>query len=101
MVAIGFEHVKTSRMHGCMHYPIIKVDPAGVNYFCNSLLWTRQTLGERPRMIPEAEYVTLSGFSSHECRRNLTDLQETAQWQGGADIPRCILERLLGDLESS
>ena len=85
------------------HVSLWKVDPAAVNHFCSSPLWTRQTLGGRARMIAESEYVTLTGaYSSNEARRNLTDFQETAQWQGGVDVPRCIFLRLMnGALDDS
>lgn len=73
-----------------------KVDPTSVNQWCSSPLWTRQTLGARPKQLAESDYVTLSAATSHEGRRNLTDFQETAQWMGGKDLPACILQRLVG-----
>ena len=36
---------------------------------------------------------------SHDGRRNLTDLQETAQWLGGVSVAKSILVGLLGNLE--
>ena len=38
-----------------------------------------------------------TGFpvSSAEGRRNYTDVQETAQWLGGTEIPNAILQALM------
>ena len=35
------------------------------------------------------------GVSSAEGRRNYTDLQETAQWLGGTEIPKAIIKDLM------
>ncbi|CAK9088579.1 Uncharacterized protein SCF082_LOCUS41831 [Durusdinium trenchii] len=74
-----------------------QVDRETVNVFCFSKLWLAQLTSETPRAIEESEFVVpmASGVSSAEGRRNYTDLQETAQWLGGLEIPKCILKDLL------
>eukprot|EP00435_Cladocopium_sp_Y103_P015413 s3816_g3.t1 len=52
--------------------------------FCSSALWTRQVLQDFPSAIAEKDFVVPGDVMLSHCeRRNLTDLQETAQWLGG------------------
>ena len=79
-----------------------EVDKSGINKFCFSKLWSAQICGQATA-INENQFVVpglLTGqiFSSAEGRRNYTDLQETAQWLGGQDVPTKILEELLKGL---
>lgn len=65
--------------------------------FITSTAWKLQafTEGNLPEAIPESEYLCpSSGLQSNDQRRNWTDMQETAQWVGGMDIPRKLLEHL-------
>lgn len=67
--------------------------------FCNSDLWSRQALAPTafPPAIQEKDFIVPGdGFQSHDGRRNLTDLQETAQWLGGPAVAKAILSGLLG-----
>lgn len=32
----------------------------------------------------------------HDARRNMTDMQETAQWLGGLPVPKAVLGALFG-----
>lgn len=67
--------------------------------FCQSSLWTRQALQTFPAALPERQFVVPNeNLLSHSERRNLTDLQETAQWMGGKGVPLAILEALTGSL---
>lgn len=69
--------------------------------FCSSDLWLRQAFeaGTFPAAIPESQFqVPGEGLTSHDGRRNLTDLQETAQWLGGSAVAKSILKGLLGRL---
>ena len=49
-----------------------------------------------PCAIPESEYIAPMSqkFTSNDNRKNWSDIQETAQWLGGCDIPRRLLESL-------
>ncbi|CAL1150712.1 unnamed protein product [Cladocopium goreaui] len=68
--------------------------------FCTSQLWLRQSLqlANFPKALDEKSFVVPGeAFLSHDTRRSLTDLQETAQWLGGQAVPQSILEALTGD----
>jgi len=70
--------------------------------FCGSDLWTRQALapGHFPAALQERDFIVPGEqLLSHDGRRNLTDLQETAQWLGGIPVAKSILMALLGNLE--
>ena len=77
-----------------------EIKPAAVNEFTSSSLWRLQgfgdgfpvAVGEQDFHIPSAR----SHLAGHDCRRNLTDAQETAQWVSGEDCMVKILEGLLG-----
>ena len=74
-----------------------------VNSFSNSSLWKLQglALDEVPQALPEGEFsvpATKSYLVSNDSRRNLTDIQETAQWLGGKNIFSKILSASLGPL---
>ena len=75
-----------------------KVEKEDVNCFASSKLWQSQLVSSAPRAIDESEFI-IPGcsaiVSSAEGRRNYTDLQETAQWIGGTEIPKLILKDLL------
>ena len=74
-----------------------QVDAESVNFFCASQLWRDQLVPTTCRAIQESEFVVPNGgaaLSSHEGRRNFTDVQETAQWLGGCEIPAAILQAL-------
>jgi len=72
-----------------------QVDPADVNVFCSSQLWREQLLPTVCRPLEESEFVIPGcAQSSAEGRRNYTDVQETAQWLGGSQIPSAILASL-------
>ena len=76
--------------------------PSSQLRFCSSDLWTRQALapGNFPAALQEREFVVPGEqLLSHDGRRNLTDLQETAQWLGGVSVAKSILVALLGNLE--
>ncbi len=49
-----------------------------------------------PNAIPESEYVAPMSqkLTSNDNRKNWSDTQETAQWLGGMDVPRRLLESL-------
>ena len=49
-----------------------------------------------PCAIPESEYIAPMSqkFTSNDNRKNWSDIQEKAQWLGGCDIPRRLLESL-------
>ncbi|CAK9005673.1 unnamed protein product [Durusdinium trenchii] len=67
--------------------------------FCTSQLWLRQSLNSEsfPKALDERSFVVPGeAFLSHDTRRSLTDLQETAQWLGGAAVCQSILESLTG-----
>ena len=67
--------------------------------FCTSQLWLRQSLqlANFPKALDEKSFVVPGeAFLSHDTRRSLTDLQETAQWLGGQAVPQSILEALTG-----
>ena len=49
----------------------------------------------QPKAIQESQFVVPGCVSSAEGRRNYTDVQETAQWLGGPDVPAQILKDLL------
>ncbi len=53
----------------------------------------------QPKAIQESQFVVpgvMTGVvSSAEGRRNYTDVQETAQWLGGQEVPSQILTDLL------
>ena len=75
-----------------------QVDPSDVNIFCTSQLWRDQVVSAKCRALDEKEFIVPSNqgcMSSAEGRRNFTDVQETAQWLGGTEIPKAILEGLL------
>ena len=79
------------------------MDPDGVNQFCSSQLWREQLVQTKCRALDEAEFIVpASGFpvSSAEGRRNYTDVQETAQWLGGTEIPTAILVPLMACVSS-
>lgn len=55
--------------------------------------------GNFPPAIQEKDFVVPGEtLTSHDGRRNLTDLQETSQWLGGLGVPKSILTGLLGSL---
>eukprot|EP00438_Fugacium_kawagutii_P027851 Skav201824 [mRNA] locus=scaffold1071:397086:402945:- [translate_table: standard] len=74
------------------------VDPAGINYFCGSQLWRDQFIPTPCRALDESQFVIpgagSQAISSAEGRRNYTDVQETAQWNGGVEFPKAILTAL-------
>ena len=76
----------------------LKVEKEDVNHFVASKLWQSQLVSSAPRAIDESEFI-IPGcnaiVSSAEGRRNYTDVQETAQWIGGLEIPKLILKDLL------
>ncbi|CAK9060296.1 unnamed protein product [Durusdinium trenchii] len=77
-----------------------------VNMFCSSQLWLRQALppNKFPVALAEKEFVvpgSADALLSHDARRNLTDLQETAQWCGGIMPPKHIFESLTSNLKGS
>ena len=77
---------------------LLQVDKQGINHFCSSSLWKDQFISTACRALDEAQFVVPGQqdiASSAEGRRNLTDLQETAQWNGGVEFPRSILSALL------
>jgi len=52
-------------------------------------------LNDLPEAIPESAYLCPSaGMLSNDQRKNFTDMQETAQWLGGLDIPSKFLKAL-------
>lgn len=74
-----------------------------INSFTNSGLWKLQglALDEVPQALPEAEFsvpATKSYLVSNDSRRNLTDIQETAQWIAGKNVFSKILSATLGGL---
>jgi hypothetical protein len=74
------------------------VDPDAINQFCSSQLWREQLVQTKCRALDESEFIVpATGFpvSSAEGRRNYTDVQETAQWLGGTEIPNAILQALM------
>ncbi len=67
--------------------------------FCSSSLWLRQSLpsGGFPLALSEKEFIVPGeAFTCNDTRRNYSDLQETAQWLGGAAVPKAILTALTG-----
>lgn len=65
--------------------------------FVNTTAWKLQAFpeGSLPEAIPESDYVCPSaGLQSNDQRRNWTDYQETAQWLGGIDMPKKMLDAL-------
>ena len=63
----------------------------------NSHAWRFQTLPDPlPHPLNESEYCVpmQRNFSSNDNRKNYTDMQETAQWVSGVEIPCAILEAL-------
>lgn len=67
--------------------------------FCSSALWNRQVLQEFPVAIQEKDFCVPGDVMLSHCeRRNLTDLQETSQWLGGVQVPRCVLKSLLSTM---
>ena len=77
----------------------LEVDKENVNVFCNSKLWTCQLVSGQPKAIQEQDFIVpganSGAMSSAEGRRNYTDVQETAQWLGGIDLPLLVLKDLL------
>lgn len=72
-----------------------QVDKSTINIFCSSKLWQGQLVTGQPKAIQESQFVVPGAVSSAEGRRNYTDVQETAQWLGGIDVPTQILKDLL------
>ena len=60
--------------------------------------WNRQALAPAsfPPALPDRDFVAPGGdtLHCHDGRRNFTDLQETAQWLGGINVPKAILTAL-------
>ena len=74
-----------------------------VNSFSNTDLWRLQglQLSDAPRAVPESEFAVPSAKSylcSADSRRNLTDIQETAQWIAGEDTFTKVLKAAFGFL---
>ncbi|CAK9093328.1 Uncharacterized protein SCF082_LOCUS43905 [Durusdinium trenchii] len=67
--------------------------------FCGSSLWLRQSLQPDafPKALEERNFIVPGeAFLSHDSRRSLTDLQETAQWMGGVPVCQSIFDALTG-----
>ena len=66
--------------------------------FVSSAAWKHQAFrpDALPTAIAESDFVAPSSTSitSHDTRKNFTDVQETAQWLGGVDVPTKLLESL-------
>ena len=64
----------------------------------SSAAWKHQAFrpDALPTAIEQSDFVAPSSTSitSHDTRKNFTDVQETAQWLGGVDVPTKILETL-------
>eukprot|EP00435_Cladocopium_sp_Y103_P068065 s95_g31.t1 len=80
--------------------------PVNVCSMTNSDLWKLQGFSSEniPKAIPESAFTVPSQrafFTGNDCRRNLTDQQETAQWITGEDLFVRLLESLLGILSES
>ena len=80
--------------------------PLTVCNLTSSELWRLQgfNLDNLPKAIPEADFVVPSQRSvltSNDCRRNLTDQQETAQWLSGDELFQKLLTSLFGAFDSS
>ncbi|CAK9073826.1 unnamed protein product [Durusdinium trenchii] len=72
---------------------------AEMNVFCGSSLWLRQSLQPDafPKALEERNFIVPGeAFLSHDSRRSLTDLQETAQWMGGVPVCQSIFDALTG-----
>eukprot|EP00435_Cladocopium_sp_Y103_P038406 s2591_g10.t1 len=65
------------------------IKPTAVNEFTSSSLWRLQGFADGfPTAVPAQEFhipSARSHLAGHDCRRNLTDSQETAQWVSGED----------------
>ena len=77
--------------------------PVNVCSFTTSELWKLQGLNYEnlPKAIGESAFTVPSQrafFTGNDCRRNLTDQQETAQWVTGEEVFTRLLESLLGIL---
>ena len=77
--------------------------PVNVCSFTTSEMWKLQGFSceNLPKAIPESAFTVPSQrafFTGNDCRRNLTDQQETAQWITGEEVYARILESLLGIL---
>lgn len=87
-------------LHCC--FELGQVDPEDINRFCNSPLWRDQYIPTACVALDESQFVIpgglQAGVSSAEGRRNYTDLQETAMWNGGLDFPKLILSALTQSL---
>ena len=63
--------------------------------FVQSNAWKMQVLNELPQAISESAFLApSSNLTSNDTRKNFTDMQETAQWLGGTDIPRKLLQSM-------
>ena len=74
-----------------------------VNTFSNTDLWRLQglPLSDAPRAVAESDFAVPSAKSflcSADSRRNLTDIQETAQWIAGEDTFTKVLKAAFGFL---
>ena len=79
------------------------VTPVSVNTFSTTDLWRLQglQLSDAPRAVAECDFAVPSAKSflcSADSRRNLTDIQETAQWIAGEDTFTKVLKAAFGFL---
>ena len=77
------------------------VKASEISEVCNSDLWKLQGLpmDMLPQALPEAKFCVPSAkahLSGQDGRRNLTDVQETAQWVSGESMAISLLKALLG-----
>lgn len=78
----------------CLFF-LLQVEKEDINIFASSVLWQSQVVSEAARAIEEHEFIIPGQnpmvCSAAEGRRNYTDLQETAQWLGGLQLPELII----------
>ena len=72
-----------------------------VSHICGSDLWRLQGIAfdQIPSALPEQEFKVPSAKAHLGCqdgRKNLSDLQETAQWVAGESVASSLLKSLLG-----
>ena len=81
----------------------VKTESSEINVFTRSALWQKMTCDTLPKAISEDDFEVPEATSlrSGETRRSYTDKEETAQWLGGVDVPRCLLDQVTAGLGGS
>ena len=85
--------------HRASRHDADAVKPVMINEHCQSELWRLQGMNELAAALPENQFCVPSSrshLSANDCRRNLTDFQETSQWLAGEDAWAKIIESMTG-----